>query len=427
MHKEDTMEQFENIRFRSDFFHDLKLHKEFNRTTLECSGLFRVLHLVYIGELVWFFWKMVIELDKPVEYAKYVPGLVAIWLLVEGFRLLSTRGGGIQYKRSLMLNGGKPTNDSVFFCDDAIYTLEQESGNRATLGYDNVRIVYESEHLYLLGIKYNMFLMVHKENLTGTREEFGQFLYEKCPKLRRKKVRKCRTGRIINYVKWAVILISLIICLFFHPWLQLNKNLQGQIHNGMKLSQISDELESFGLTPLTDTELVSTENGLFYLTGDKLIHLLFCMGEGFRDYDTGAFTPAETGVFFTYYWSGFPDTMYTDLLNGIAAMSRGELVIENIHEDYSQADWANDTGTVTIDFTLNSQKKQIDAVFYQQWYDEQILNDLSSMVMEATGKQLWFADFEDTGCFIFLGNETWAESFAGRTGLKISGNINDIY
>ena len=421
------MEQFENIRFRSDFFHDLKLHQEFNRTTLECSGLFRVLHLVYIGELVWFFWKMVIVLDEPVEYARYVPGLVAIWLLVEGFRLLATRGGGIQFKRSLMLNGGKPTHDSVFFCDDAIHTLEQESGNKATLGYDNVRIVCESEHLYLLGIKYNMFLMVHKENLTGTREEFGQFLYEKCPKLRRKKVRKCRTGRIINFVKWAVILLSLVVCLFFHPWLQMNKKFQGQLHNGMKLAEISAELESFGLTPLTDADLVTTENGLFYLSNDKLSHLLYCMGAGIRDYDTGDFLPAESGVFFTYYWAEFPDTMYTDLLRGIDAMSRGELAIENILEDHSCADWANYDGTITVSFDLNGSPHQISAVFYQEWYDEQVLNTLNTMVMEAIGKQLWFADFQDTGCFIFLGDTAWAEAFADRTGLVLSSDINDIY
>lgn len=416
-----------NYRFRSDFYHDLKLHKEFNRTTRECSALFQVLHLVYIGELIWFFWKMVIVLQQPVEYAKYVPVLVAIWLLVEGFRLLATRGGGIHYKRSLMLNGGKPTNDSVFFCDDAIYTLEQESGNKATLGYDNVRIVYESEHLYLLGIKYNMFLMVRKDSLTCSREEFGQFLYEKCPKLQRKKVRKNRTGRIINCIKWTVILLSLMVCLFFHPWLQINKRIQGQIHNGMSLSEISTELESFGLTPLNDTDLVTTENGLFYLSDDKLTHLLFCMGEGVRDYDTGDFLPAESGVFFTYYWAEFPDTMYTDLLRGIDAMSREQLVIDNISEDHSRAEWANYSGSVVTDFTLNGEQKQINAVFYQQWYDEQILNDLNAMVMEATGKQLWFSDFEDTGCFIFLGDRTWANHFADRTGLILSSDINDIY
>lgn len=418
------MEFETNYRFRSDFYHDLKLHKEFNRTTLECSALFQILHLVYIGELVWFFWKMVIVLQQPVEYAKHVPGLVALWLLVEVFRLLATRGGGIQYKRSLMLNGGNPTNDSVFFCDDAIYTLEQESGNKATLSYDTVRIVCESENLYLLGIKYNMFLMVHKDSLSCSREEFGRFLYEKCPKLRRKKVRKNRTGRIINRIKWIAILLSLMVCLFFHPWLQINKRIQGQIHNGMTLSEISAELESFGLTPLNDADLVTTENGLFYLSDDKLTHLLFCMGEGTRDYDTGSFEPAQTGVFFSYYWSEFPQTMYTDLLTGICAMSRGELAIEDITEDHTAS---YISGTVPVRFSLNGKQHQIEAVFYEEWYDEQILNTLSGMIREATGKQLYFADFDRIGCFIFLGDDAWAEAFADRTGLVIAADINVIY
>ena len=418
------MEFETNYRFRSDFYHDLKLHKEFNRTTLECSALFQILHLVYIGELVWFFWKMVIVLQQPVEYAKHVPGLVALWLLVEGFRLLATRGGGIQYKRSLMLNGGNPTNDSVFFCDDAIYTLEQETGNKATLGYDAVRIVYESDNLYLLGIKYNMFLLVHKDSLTCSREEFGQFLYEKCPKLRRKKVRKNRTGRIINRIKWTAILLSLMVCLFFHPWLQINKRIHGQIHNGMSLSEISAELESFGLTPMEDADLVTTENGLFYLSDDKLTHLLFCMGEGIRDYDTGSFEPAQTGVFFSYYWSEFPETMYTDLLTGICAMSRGELVIEDITEDHTSAYMS---GTVPVGFILNGKQEHITAVFYEEWYDEQILNTLSGMIRESSGKRLYFADFDGIGCFIFLGDDVWADAFADRTGLVVSGDINVIY
>jgi len=421
------MDEFENIRFRSDFYHDLKLHKEFNRTAIRCNLFYRGLYLTITGVYLWFFWQMVIVLGEPVAYSKYVPGVVGIWFLYELARLAAFHGGGIHFKRNLMLHGGTATHDSVFFCDDAIYTLEQETGNKSILQYDTVRIVYESENLYLLGVKYGVFVLVHKGSLTGTKEEFGKFLYEKCPKLRKKKVRKTKTGRIINCIKWAVILFSLIFALFFHPWLQINKRIQGQIHNGMKLTEISAELEAFGLTPLTETELVTTENGLFYLSDDKLTHLLFCMGEGLRDYDTGAFTPAETGVFFTYYWSEYPDTMYTDLLNGIAAMSRGELVVEKIREDHSQADWANYDGSVTINFALNGENRQIEAVFYQQWYDEQILNTLNAMVLDATGKQLWFADFEDTGCFIFLGDKDWADRFADRTGLTLSADINDIY
>ena len=43
------MEFTENYRFRSDFYHDLKLHKEFNRTTLECSLFFRLLQAWTLG------------------------------------------------------------------------------------------------------------------------------------------------------------------------------------------------------------------------------------------------------------------------------------------------------------------------------------------------------------------------------------------
>lgn len=416
-----------SYRFRSDFYHDLKLHKEFNRGSRDARLFFRVIYVYLICIFLWMFWYMVVQMDMPEIYANTALFSCGIWFLVEFIWFLMTRGGGIHYKRSLMLNGGNPTNDTVLFCDDHILTLEKESGNKATILYDNIRAVHETENLLLLALRYGTYLMVDKRNLSCTKEELGQFLYEKCPKLRHKKVRNSKAGIVLRRITWAVIAASFLIALFFHPWLQLNKRIQGQIHNGMELKEISAELEVFGLTPLSDMELVSTENGLFYLSDDKLVHLLYCMGEGSRDYDSGSFVPAENGVFFTYYWAEFPDTMYTDLLRGIAAMSRGALVIEDIREDHSDVDWAGYSGTIALDFVLNGEPQHIDAVFYQEWYDEQTFNILSTMILEATGKQLWFADFDDTGCFLFLGDQSWADAFADRTGLQLSADIDSIY
>ena len=421
------MELMENHRFRSDFYHDLKLHQEFNRGTRDARLFYRFIYLYIIGIFIWCFWYMVVQLDRPEIYSNTALFMCGIWVLVEVIWFFMTRGGGVHYKRSLMLNGGNPTHDTVLFCEDHILTLEQESGNKATILYDNIRSACETEHLILLKMRYGTYLMVHKQGLSCTREELGQFLYEKCPKLRHQKVRTSKWGVILRRTAWAVVAVSFLIALYFHPWLQLNKRLQGQIHNGMKLSEISAELKTFGLTPLEEVDLIHAESGLFYLSSDKLTHLLYCMGSGERNHDSGSFIPADSGVFFTYYWAECPETMYTDLLRGIAAMSRGQLVIENITEDHTDTDWTAWTGTIGVDFTLNGIPKHLDAVFYGEWYDEQILNVLNAMVLEATGKQLYFSDFEDTACFLFLGDDAWAERFTNRTGLVISSDINDIY
>lgn len=420
------MEQFENVRFRSDFYHDLKLHKEFNRGTRDARLFYRFIYLYIIGIFVWMFWYLAIRMETPEIYANTAMFSCGIWILVEAIWLFMTRGGGIHYKRSLMLNGGKPTNDAVLFCDDHILTLEMESGNKATILYENIRAVSETENLLLLKMRYGTYLMVDKRGLSCTKEELGQFLYEKCPQLRYKKVRTHKWGVILRRIAWAVVLISFFIALYFHSVLQLNKRVQGQIHNGMELSEISAELETFGLTSLNDTDLVTAENGLFYLSDDKLTHLLYCMGSGIRDHDTGDFSPSENGVFFCYYWAEFPHRMYTDLLQGISAMSRGEILIDQIHEDHSKTDWDAWDGTITVDFTMNETSQHLEAVFYGEWYDEQTFNTISAMIREATGKQLYFADYDDIGCFFFLGDDTWAEAFAKRTGLEISSDINDI-
>lgn len=421
------MELDETYRFRSDFYHDLKLHKEFNKGSMEGNLLFRIIHIILVVTLIWFFVAMVLVLDSPEAYAKAVPGMTAIWLIFEGAQAFVHRGGGIHYKRSLMLNGGQPTHDSVLFYEDRIQTLEQQTGNKALIRYDAIKVVYETENLLLLGMKYQTFLIVDKRGLSGSREELGQFLYEKCPKLRGKKVRNCKVGRIISRIKWVVVLLSLLIALFYHPTLQLNRRLQGQIHNGMSTSEMAAELETFGISGLSPENLVSLDESWTYLSHTKLESLLYRMGLGDRNFENGDFAPAETGVFFSYYWSSYPETMYTDFLRGVAAMSQGQIVIDGIREDWSNADWASYDGYVTVDFILNGEEKHFDAVFYEDWYDEQTFNTLNTMVQDATGKQLYFADFDDIGCFIFLGDKAWAESFAKRTGLEISADINDIY
>lgn len=413
-------------RFRSDFYHDLKLQKEFNRGTRDARLFFRIIYFYLIAVFILFFGYMVIYLDQPEVYANSALFMAAVWIAAEGIWLLLNRGGGIHYKRSLMLNGGKPTHDTVLFCEDHILTCEQESGNKATILYENVRSACETDNLLLLGLRYGTYLLVDKRGLSCTREELGQFLYEKCPKLRHKKVRKNKWGRILRYIAWVVVLASLLTALYFHPVLQIDHRLKGQIHNGMELTEIAAELETFGIGSLTPEELTGSESP-FYLGSSKLEHLLYVLGAGDRDYDSGSFTPAETGVFFSYYWAEYPDAMYEDFLRGIAAMSQGEIVIENIREDHSNTDWNAWEGNIAVDFTLNGTQQHLDAVFYGEWYDEQTFNTLNAMVQEATGKQLYFADFEDTACFIFLGDDAWAQRFAKRTGLEISADIYDIY
>ena len=421
------MEQNESCRFRSDFYHDLKLHTEFLRGSRDGRLFYRFIYLYIIAILLWFYWYMVLHLEAPEDYANSALFICFILVLVEFFWWLLNRGGGVHFKRSLMLNGGKPTHDSVLFCEDHILTLEQESGNRATIAYHNIRSVMETENLLLLTLRFSTCLIVDKRCLTGTREELGQFLYEKCPKLRHKKVRTTRWGVLLRRIAWAVVAVTFLLGLWYQPMLQLNRRFRGQIHNGMTLTEIADELETYGIGSLPEQELTGSDNGLFYLGSSKLEHLLYVLGIGERDYDTGRFTPAETGVFFSYYWSDNPETMYTDFLRGICAMSKGAITAENIREDHTNTDWNAWDGTVTVDFTLNGNNRHLDAVFYGEWYDEQVFNAINKMVLEATGKQLYFADFEDTACFVFLFDEVQAQMFAKRSGLEISTDINDIY
>ena len=421
------MEQNETCRFRSDFYHDLKLHKEFNRGIRDTRLFYRLVYLYIIGIFTWCFWYMMIQMDAPEIYANTAMIICGIWTLVEGIWFLATRGGGIHYKRSLMLNGGQPTSDAVLFCEDHIITLEKESGNKATILYDNIRAACETENLLLLAMRYGTYLMVDKRELSCSKDELGQFLYEKCPKLRHKKVRSNKWGMILRRTAWTVVAITFLIALYFHPVLQIDHRLKGQIHNGMKTTEIAAELETFGIGIHPQEHLDSLDEVWWsYLSNSKLENVLYRMGLGDRNFETGAYVPAQTGVCFTYYWSHFPENMYTDLLRGIDALC-GDITIESISEDQSHADWENYDGYIAVDFILNGERQHLEAVFYEEWYDEQTFNALNTMIEKHTGKRLYFCDFDDIGCFIFYGDDTWAESFARRTGLELSSDINNIY
>lgn len=413
------MEQCQPVLFQSDFVHDLKLQKEFSKSTHHGNRVVQLCAIILIGVLLWFFYAMFFRLNAPEEFSTAMLGMTLLYLIIEGIRVFTRRGGGIHYKRSLLTNGGKPVRCSIRFCEDAVITVNLDSDSSSSLAYDQLTTLLETKNLLLLGMKLRLYLIVDKRTLTGGRTALLEFLHEKCPRLR--KVRSLTPGLWLARLKYAFIAILLLIALVYHPALQLRQRMSGQIHNGMSCSEIAGELERFGITGM-DQDTLRAYDSIYasplFLTDSKLDILLRDMGMGTYHPKTDSWIPSESGVLYLFDYGMDEDSMYKDLLRGIGALSKRQLEITRIREHW-------ESQTVTTEFLLNGKECSITAEVLDGRYDPYAFLQINAY-LNGTGKQLYFADCGGYSFYVFYGDSGWAEDFAGRTGLFLSSDFLDI-
>ena len=408
------METEREPRFYTEYVHDKTLQREFLRASTHLNRVTVFLNLFLTGILVWFFFEMNLILDGTAEFCHTVIFLTILYLVIEVIRHISHLGGGIHYKRMTETNGGKPPKCAVQFYEDRILSVQLDTGNKNPIAYEQIKAIYETKTLFLLALKYRLFLIVDKQNLTGNREDFIVFLLDRCTKI--KKIRDIRAGQIVSTIKWVVILTLFILAVVMHPGLQLKERLNGQIHNGMEVSGILSELEDFGITCKDSEILESMYGSTFFHRGSKLESILHYMGTCDYDYGGEILVPPESGVCFFYHWAVNKDTMYTDILAKISALDPELLNFTNVTECVCSNDF------VSVSFTLNNSSHMLHAA-YSDRYDPQFFNELNEIIYTQTGKGLYFTEYDGIGYFLFYRDSQWAEQFSDRTGLKLADTL----
>lgn len=113
----------------------------------------------------------------------------------------------IQYKRTKNLNNGEDLKQTIKISDGNI-VLTSQKGDTSSYKLSQIIGIIETKNLFILKLKYNVGIIVDKNNLTGgSKEEFIDYLYENCTNLKSKKV--------VQSKKWIMIRwIFLGICLF---------------------------------------------------------------------------------------------------------------------------------------------------------------------------------------------------------------------
>lgn len=151
-------------------------------------------------------------------------GLVIIIGIICGIFLIIYKVAGInkiQYKRTKNLNNGEDLRQTFkVSCGNIVLTSQK--GDTSSYKLSQIISIIETENLFILKLKYNVGIIVDKNNLTGgSKEEFINYLFENCENLKAKKV--------INSKKWVIIRrvflgICLLIFLFAIIFSFMNSN-----------------------------------------------------------------------------------------------------------------------------------------------------------------------------------------------------------
>lgn len=136
-------------------------------------------------------------------------GLVIIIGIICGIFLIIYKVAGInkiQYKRTKNLNNGEDLRQTFkVSCGNIVLTSQK--GDTSSYKLSQIISIIETENLFILKLKYNVGIIVDKNNLTGgSKEEFINYLFENCENL--------KSNKVINSKKWVIIRrVFLGICL----------------------------------------------------------------------------------------------------------------------------------------------------------------------------------------------------------------------
>lgn len=406
----------EKAVFQSEVSYDLATYKEFERINASTtprvtfSGLLYVICMIYLLFMI-----------EHSSTAKAVLALSLFSLGVWAFQWYRNRDGGIGYKRMLRGNNDQVPHYIITIDENAVTIKNLDSGKETPYRFANMRYLLESKRLLVLVDDLKTAYTIDKTTLTGgSRDELVRFLFEHCPNMK-KRTRKGRFGCVIQYL--IRILPILMLLLSLAVLLHIPEKLRGQFTNDTPARQMVEELAELDIhisNRTLDTILLweSDCESLFpsYYGASKVLDLMSFEGMGEYDYETGAWTPSESGLYWFDLEVMYVDSIYTDFLTGVDAMDEA-LTFTNVTEDYSHADLEAGIGKVTLSFDYQGQTRTLSAQYNYDWFDTDILYHLGRILeADEDPKELWMTT-DGQGVLLYYGTEESKELLERKTGI----------
>ena len=346
------------------------------------------------------------------------------------------RDGGPEYRETLRQNGGKAPRNLIFFMEDCILFQNPETGNEVTERYEDILQIWETRNLMILVTAQNQSRLIDKRLLTGgTSAQLITFLREKCPRLQ-KRIVKDYWGRILHLLQWILLVIGAVWSIL--GFFSIPEKLAGELTNATPYEEMAEELALLDIHISDDLMELVTTSTAYYMPGTpsyhKVYYLLCWEGNGEylldgistdphipgTDVDKLEWVPSTSGIYWFDRDFVNKKTIYTDFLRGIDALSE-DLTFTNISEDYSQADFEINRGSVRVSFECNGAAYSLQADYHGQRFDNQVLGQLNEILKEATPlASLWFCRDMSDGTLVYYGTIDQITKLEEKTGLNFT-------
>lgn len=411
--------------FTIETIHDLTVHKEFSKSYLQAS-LLRSILLIFASLISI---SMIFQFHNR-YYVYYYLFLAALLLILTLFQ--NRKGGDIQYKRMLQMNSGEPVHNIYTFTQEGIQGLNLKNDNKLNLGYDMFRSIIQSPNLLILVMEHRSCLILEKRWIKGgTVEELTAFLFNNCPKLKKKKVKTTTFGKWVQRIFILTMIITTIFAIVSLFGTSVLNKVTGKLHNDMSYQEMADKLSPLGINISDQTiaeleaydEEYAFENGVNYYASAsstaKISDLLYWEGSGTYNEESDEWIPSTSGIFWfdAEVWN--VEAIYGDFFSGLSAMNP-ELNFTNIQEDYSKADLDKGTGTVTVSFDYNGSHHTLEAAYNCDWMDASVLFAIGDILsQDDSPKDLYYAN-DGQGFLLYYGDKQQAAQLEQITDISFS-------
>ena len=261
----------------------------------------------------------------------------------------------------------------------------------------------------------------------GTPDEFLQFFLHHCPNLKKKKAKGVTFGKWTQRLLIILAAIGTVIALFHLTGLAPF----GRLNNKLSYQEMAEEIRPLGITisqqTIDELEAYDAEYRIQYSedyyvnteSNTKIIDLLYWEGIGIYDSENGEWTPSDSGIFWFDIEVWDASAIYSNFFRGLNAL-HPEVNFTNVQEDYSRVDTETGIGTVGLSFDLNGKHYEMDAQYYYDWFDQNILFEILSILRTDENPENLYYVNDGQAVFLYYGSTKEVKQLERKTGLDFS-------
>lgn len=196
-------ENIRNYDFSSVVIMSEKEHRELNNVSWAKTSVFWLAILIVSCVLT-----VVHQVSDELEIRTFLPFVAWILLLYIITFFITRKKIKNAYKRLTFSQGSDSITYKTYFGEKI--TVETDKHAPVEYDYNMITSIKETNRFYLLGFKYNLYLIVWKDIKSETvSADFLEYIFGKCPNIKKKKVQK-----VMNKERNSVVLLCCFAALF---------------------------------------------------------------------------------------------------------------------------------------------------------------------------------------------------------------------